>query len=77
VLERVHDGAREGLRLSFEDQGAGIPDVESALRGGFSTGRTLGLGLSGSRRLVDEFRIQTAPGNGTTVEVVKWCRFRR
>jgi serine/threonine-protein kinase RsbT len=77
VLERVQDEARVGLRLRFVDRGAGIADLDRALRGGFSTGRSLGLGLSGSRRLVDEFHIQTAPGDGTTVEVVKWSRFRR
>jgi serine/threonine-protein kinase RsbT len=77
VIEWVRDADRVGVRLVFVDQGPGILDLELALRGGFSTGRTLGLGLSGSRRLVDEFRIDTAEGAGTTVEVVKWLRFRR
>jgi serine/threonine-protein kinase RsbT len=77
VIEGVRDSERVGVRLVFVDEGPGIRDVELALRGGFSTGRSLGLGLSGSRRLVDEFRIQTAEGQGTTVEVVKWLRFRR
>lgn len=78
VLEAVEDsGHRAGLRMVFVDEGPGIADLERALAGGFSTGRSLGLGLSGSRRLVDEFHIRTELGHGTTVEVVKWARFRR
>lgn len=76
VLEQVRDDARSGVHLVFVDHGRGIADVERALRGGFSTGRSLGLGLSGSRRLVDEFHVETGP-DGTTVEVVKWSRFAR
>jgi len=70
-LELV-SGPRHGLRLSFVDEGPGIADVERALAGGNSTGNGLGLGLSGSRRLADEFDLQTAPGKGTRVTVVKW-----
>jgi serine/threonine-protein kinase RsbT len=77
VVETVTDGGRVGIRIVFEDQGPGIADVEAALRGGFSTGRSLGLGLSGSRRLVDRFELTSAPGQGTRIEVVKWARFRR
>lgn len=77
VLELVHEGDRHGVRLTFVDDGPGIAEVDRALAGGWSTARSLGLGLSGSRRLVDEFRVQTAPAAGTTVEVVKWSRFRR
>jgi serine/threonine-protein kinase RsbT len=55
-----------------QDHGPGIPDVGRAMREGFSTVGSLGLGLSGARRLVDEFRIDSEPGRGTTVEVVKW-----
>ncbi|MEQ1568046.1 MAG: anti-sigma regulatory factor [Myxococcota bacterium] len=77
VLESVEDERRSGVRMVFVDEGPGIADIDRALQGGFSTGRSLGLGLSGSRRLVDEFHIETAPGRGTVVEVVKWTRFRR
>lgn len=78
VLEAVRsDDGRSGLRIRFVDGGPGIPDVARALRGGWSTGRSLGLGLSGSRRLVDEFLLDSAPGHGTTVEVVKWSRIPR
>lgn len=77
VVEHVSEGTREGLRMTFVDEGPGILEVDRALRGGFSTGRSLGLGLSGSRRLVDEFRIETSVGHGTRVEVLKWARFRR
>lgn len=63
---------RTGLKLVFEDQGPGIPDVERALQDGFSTGSGLGLGLSGSRRLMDEFSIETQAGAYTRITVVKW-----
>lgn len=76
LLEPIREGVRVGLRLVFVDEGPGIADLERALKGGFSTGRSLGLGLSGSRRLVDEFRIHSSPA-GTRIEVVKWVRFRR
>lgn len=71
-LEAVSNGPRRGIRLVFEDQGPGIADVEQALRDGFTTGTGLGLGLSGSRRLVNEFDIVSSPGQGTRVTVVKW-----
>lgn len=72
TLEVLNDGARRGLRLVFEDQGPGIADVELALRDGFTTGGGLGLGLGGARRLVNEFSIESAPGKGTRVAVVRW-----
>ncbi len=75
VIEEVADGARSGIRLEMRDQGPGIADLDRALAGGFSTARSLGLGLSGSRRLVDEFAIDTAVGRGTVVTVIKWKRF--
>jgi serine/threonine-protein kinase RsbT len=75
VLEEVMDGERAGLRLRFEDKGPGIADLERALAGGNSTVRSLGLGLAGSRRLVDQFEIQTTLGSGTVVTVIKWARF--
>lgn len=65
---------RKGVRLHFTDEGPGIPDIELALQDGWSTGSGLGLGLSGARRLVDEFELDSKPGAGTTVVVVKWSR---
>jgi serine/threonine-protein kinase RsbT len=63
---------REGLRLIFEDNGPGIADLDAAMRDGFSTGRGLGYGLPGSQRLVNEFQIESEPGRGTRVTVVRW-----
>lgn len=76
LLEVVEDSEqdREGIRMVFSDEGPGIEDLNKALEGGYSTADTLGLGLSGSKRLVDEFEIQTEPGKGTVVRVVKWNR---
>ncbi|HUR07258.1 MAG TPA: ATP-binding protein [Nonomuraea sp.] len=73
-IELVQNGARQGLRIAFSDDGPGIPDIEQALTDGWTTGTGLGLGLSGSRRLVDEFELVSAPGKGTTVTVTKWAR---
>jgi serine/threonine-protein kinase RsbT len=73
-LRAVSNGRRAGVRIEFVDEGPGIADVDAALTDGFTTGSGLGLGLSGARRLVDEFAIQTAPGEGTRVTVVKWSR---
>ena len=72
TLELLDDGHRRGLRLTFADDGPGIGDIELALRPGFTTGTGLGLGLSGSRKLVDEFSIQSTLGRGTHVTAVKW-----
>ena len=69
VLERA---PRVGLRVVFEDQGPGIANVEQALRDGFTSGGGLGLGLGGSRRLVDEFEIESAVGQGTRITATKW-----
>ena len=71
-LEALAEGVRKGLRLTFEDQGPGIPDVELALRDGYTTGGGLGLGLSGSKRLVSEFNLDSRVGEGTRVTVIKW-----
>ena len=71
-LETVENGARRGLRLSFEDQGPGIPDLDLALTDGYTTGTGLGLGLSGSKRLMTEFQIASRVGAGTRVTVTKW-----
>jgi serine/threonine-protein kinase RsbT len=72
LLEQVDEGARKGLRLVFEDQGPGIPDIERALQDGFTSGGGLGLGLGGAKRLVNDFAIRSAPGEGTSITVVKW-----
>jgi serine/threonine-protein kinase RsbT len=75
LLELVRDGSgRRGIRVIARDDGPGIDDVERAMTDGFTTGGGLGLGLPGARRLVDEFEIETAPGEGTTVTLVKWTR---
>lgn len=71
---RVENGRRTGIRIVFADQGPGIADLELALTDGYTTGGGLGLGLSGARRLVDEFDIDTHVGRGTTISVTKWCR---
>jgi serine/threonine-protein kinase RsbT len=71
-IERLMDGIRKGLRLTFSDQGPGIEDVEKALTDGFSTGGGLGLGLSGARRLSNEFTIDSAPGKGTRIVIARW-----
>lgn len=66
------NGPRVGLRLTFEDKGQGIPDIQLALRDGFTTGAGLGLGLGGAKRLVNEFNITSEVGKGTKVTVVRW-----
>ena len=71
-IEMIENGIRKGVRLSFEDQGPGIEDVSLALRDGFTTGAGMGLGLSGSKRLVNEFDIKSERGRGTTVTIVRW-----
>jgi serine/threonine-protein kinase RsbT len=72
ILSRVDDNSRRGIGVVARDDGPGIPDVERALQLGFSTSRSFGLGLSGVRRLVDEFKIVSEVGHGTTVSVKKW-----
>jgi serine/threonine-protein kinase RsbT len=71
-LQALNDGPRRGLRLTFEDKGPGIADVQLALKDGYSTGTGLGLGLSGARRLMSEFEIDSKPGHGTRVSVTRW-----
>jgi serine/threonine-protein kinase RsbT len=68
----VSQGARRGLRLSFEDQGPGIADLDLAMTDGWSSGNGLGLGLTGTRRLVNEFEIESASGKGTRVVITRW-----
>ncbi len=72
ILQIVQEGIRRGLRLSFEDNGPGIPDVELALRDGYTSGGGMGLGLGGARRLVNDFEIVTKVGEGTRVTVTRW-----
>ncbi len=71
-IEVVENGVRRGLRLVFEDQGPGIPDIEKALQDGFTTGNGLGLGLGGAKRLSNEFQVESRPGEGTRVTIVRW-----
>ena len=73
-IEQVHAGERRGGRATFHDDGPGIEDIDLAIRDGFSTRGSLGLGLPGSKRLVDEMTVTSARGTGTTVVIVKWKR---
>ncbi len=73
-LEVIDDTTRRGIRLTFEDHGPGIRDVEQALRDGYTTGNGLGLGLGGARRLTNEFAIESKPGMGTRVVITQWNR---
>ena len=70
--ELVEDGARRGLRLHFEDKGPGIPDLKLALTDGWTSGGGMGLGLPGSKRLVNDFEVQSTVGEGTRVSIAKW-----
>jgi serine/threonine-protein kinase RsbT len=72
TVEVVQNGVRTGLRLSFEDHGPGIPDIDLALKDGYTSGNGMGLGLGGAKRLSHEFEIDSAPGKGTRVAIVRW-----
>ena len=72
TIEVLNEGAKAGLRLLFEDQGPGIPDIDLALKDGFTSGTGMGLGLGGSKRLVHDFRIESEVGKGTRIIVVRW-----
>jgi len=74
VLELVRRSPTKGVRVSFTDKGPGIADIQLALTDGYTTGGGLGLGLSGARRLVDEFELDSTPGEGTRVVITKWGR---
>lgn len=72
TIEMVENGLRRGIKLTFKDSGPGIPNLALALRDGYTTGNGMGLGLSGSKRLVNEFDIISDVGRGTTVSIVRW-----
>ena len=72
VVETVNDGPRRGIRLTFEDRGPGIPDISLAMRDGYTTVGGLGLGLSGAKRLSNEFSIASTVGEGTRVVITRW-----
>lgn len=73
LIEVVTRGRDNGVRLTFSDKGPGIPDLASAMRDGYSTGKSLGLGLPGAKRLCNEFDIKSEPGEGTIVMIIKWA----
>jgi serine/threonine-protein kinase RsbT len=73
-LHVIEKAGKRGVMIVAEDQGPGIPDIEQAMRDGFSTGKSLGLGLPGARRLMDEFEIISQVGKGTTITMRKWTR---
>lgn len=72
ILEAVEGAGRRGLRLTFQDSGPGIPDINAALSDGYTTNRGLGLGLGGARRLVNDFSIESVVGEGTKVTITRW-----
>ena len=72
TVEVVRNGSRTGVRIRFEDEGPGIANIEQALKDGFTSGSGMGLGLGGSKRLSHEFEIDSAPGNGTRVTILRW-----
>jgi serine/threonine-protein kinase RsbT len=72
LIEVISQGRDNGIRLTFEDNGPGIKDVSQAMKDGFSTGKSLGIGLPGTKRLVNEFDIKSTVGVGTTVSIIKW-----
>lgn len=74
-VEEISDGLRTGIRIAFVDSGPGIDDIPRVMSGGYSTARSMGLGLSGSKRLVDVFDLESKVGKGTRVTVTKWKRF--
>jgi serine/threonine-protein kinase RsbT len=72
LIRVVHDGGRRGLMVQATDEGPGIADVEQAMLDGYSTGKGLGIGLPGAKRLMDDFEVHSSPGRGTTVVMRKW-----
>lgn len=72
LIESLQEGVRKGVRLTFEDQGPGIPDIEKAMTDGYTSGSGMGLGLSGAKRLSNDFSIHSVPGQGTRVMIARW-----
>ena len=72
VIEAINQGRDNGIRLTFQDTGPGIDDISRAMKDGYSSGKSLGIGLPGAKRLVNEFDIKSRPGEGTTVSIIKW-----
>jgi len=72
VIERLEAGLRRGLRLTFEDHGPGIENLDLALSDGYTTGSGMGLGLGGAKRLCDDFELRSSPGQGTRVRIARW-----
>lgn len=73
LIEVVSRGRDNGIRLTFKDDGPGIPDISLALKDGYTTGKSLGLGLPGAKRLVNEFDIKSEMGKGTKITIIKWA----
>lgn len=72
LIEAITQGRDNGIRLTFQDKGPGIPDISLAMKDGYSSGKSLGVGLPGTKRLVNEFDIKSTVGIGTTVSIIKW-----
>ncbi len=72
TIEAISKGRENGIRLTFKDEGPGIPNIDLAMKDGFSTTKSLGLGLPGTKRLVSDFKIESVVGKGTTVTIIKW-----
>ena len=72
LIEVISQGRESGIRLTFTDKGPGIKDISLAMKDGYSTGKSLGIGLPGTKRLVNEFEIKSTLGEGTTVSIIKW-----
>ena len=72
IIEAINQGRDNGIRLTFQDKGPGIKNIEKAMEDGYSTGKSLGIGLPGTKRLVNEFEIKSIIGEGTTVSIIKW-----
>ncbi|SDG21332.1 serine/threonine-protein kinase RsbT [Dyadobacter soli] len=72
IVEVVARGREQGVKIVFEDKGPGIQDIAKAMQDGFTTGKSMGMGLPGAKRLVSEFNIESTVGKGTTIKIVKW-----
>lgn len=74
TLSRINDGVRTGILIVAQDEGPGIPDIELAMRDGYSTAKSLGVGLPGTKRIMDEFELNSTVGQGTTIKMKRWLR---